>query len=82
MAGTHILEANYEILNNSFIRHSGLRPTGLHKNEPSFGARWAALAADSLFAVLERLKLCHGPRILSAQCLCDSTTTFAAKIRQ
>ncbi|MDL2279839.1 hypothetical protein LJC15_04150 [Desulfovibrio sp. OttesenSCG-928-G11] len=42
----------------------------------------ATLAMGSLFALLERLKLCHGPRILSAECVLDNTMNHAAPVRR
>lgn len=49
---------------------------------PLPGACRATLAMGSLFALLERLKLCHGPRILSAECVLDNTMNRAAPARR
>lgn len=73
MANTHILEPNFKVLDSAF-RHAGQQmPHAKQGLGPSFAERWAALVADSIFALLERCKLCHGPRILSAQCLGESS---------
>lgn len=73
MQHTHILESNFHIVSKQ--RSGSGRYLALHADRPrsAFFLAGAELLMDALFALLDRLKLCRSPRILSAECLADET---------
>jgi hypothetical protein len=82
MAGTHVLDANLEIIPEQLRADGGRHPAphGISaRRGPLFSL--ARMASDFVLGLLERLQLCHAPRILSAECLVHQATLPGA-IRQ
>ncbi len=63
---THIFQANFQIFPSTRMRRPG-------KNIPE-------AAACLLMGILERLHLCHAPRIISAECLTDEAHIVQSEV--
>lgn len=61
MDSTHIFEPNFQIVSSA------------RRHQP--GKKLPEAAAHLLMGILERLRLCHAPRIINARCLTDDAGT-------